>query len=64
MDETPHLTVLYYEATTAEIAMVQAGLPDAIILAVTASLQEGGPTPEEAATIEVLSIGKTSRVEW
>jgi D-lactate dehydrogenase len=64
MRDTPVSTVLYYEATPAQVALVQAGLPRAIVLPISAPLQEGRPLPAEAATIEVLSIGRASRVEW
>lgn len=64
MHETPGPTVLYYEATPAEIAMVRAGLPQAVVLPVGGPLQAGGPVPAEAATLEVVSVGMASRVEW
>ena len=38
-------------------------MPRATVLPVSAPLQEGVPVPAEAATIEVLSIGRASRVE-
>jgi D-lactate dehydrogenase len=64
MQATSGTAVLYYEATPAEIAMVQAGLPQTVVLPVGGPLQAGGPVPPEAATLEVLSIGMASRVEW
>lgn len=56
--------VLYFDAGAAEVATVQAGLPEVTVAPFSTPLQRGVPLPEDAARAEVVSVGPASGVEW